>query len=344
MKIYLFLLSVICMFLVNAQDLHFSQTAQTPLLINPACAGVFDGWQRVIVNQRTQWMGTTTSFKTTSLAGDVTLFKKERGNKGYLGIGAIFNSDVGGDGRFGSQVGTLSLSGVLPMGKTGHIFSVGLLGGFGSRKGDISSLSFENQWNSTPYAFDQSLPSGEVQNLNNFSYLDIGTGFYYIFNPNKSTFARNNEFKFQLGASVYHLNEPILKYTSGSDDRLHKKFVFHSGIIKDFVGSNVSLDASIVQFIQGGHFETILGSMARYRFQEGTKITGFSQNAYVGFGLYMRVKDAIIPSIMVDYKGFKFGVSYDVTISKLRRAYGGGSLEFSLSFSNLNKGLFSAAR
>lgn len=29
---------------VNAQDLHFSQTAQTPLLINPAAAGVYDGW------------------------------------------------------------------------------------------------------------------------------------------------------------------------------------------------------------------------------------------------------------------------------------------------------------
>ena len=58
----------------------------------------------------------------------------------------------------------------------------------------------------------------------------------------------------------------------------------------------------------------------------------------------MRVKDAIIPSIMVDYKGFKFGISYDATISKLRRAYGGGSLEFSLSFSNLHKGLFKSAR
>jgi hypothetical protein len=58
----------------------------------------------------------------------------------------------------------------------------------------------------------------------------------------------------------------------------------------------------------------------------------------------MRVKDAIIPSILVDYKGLKFGVSYDVTISNLKRAYGGGSVEFSLSFSNLNKGLFKSAR
>lgn len=344
MKKYIFIFSVFQVLFSSAQDLHFSQTAQTPLLINPAAAGVYDGWQRVIINQRTQWLGATTSFMTTSFAGDVTLLKKERGNKSYLGLGGIFNTDVGGDGRFGSQSGTISMSGILPMNKSKHILSVGLQGGFGSRKGDISKLSFENQWNSSAYAFDPNLPSGEVTNLNNFSYLDAGAGVYYLFAPGKSTFARNNELNFQLGASVYHVNQPKLKYTNGSDDRLHRKFVFHTGLVKDIVGSNVSIDGSIVQFIQGGHYETILGSMIRYRFQEGTKLTGFSQNAYFGFGLYMRVKDAIIPSILIDYKGLKFGISYDATISKLRRAYGGGSLEFSLSFTNLNKGLFKSAR
>ena len=43
-----------------AQDLHFGQTAQTPLLVNPACAGVFDGWERVILNHRNQWLGANT--------------------------------------------------------------------------------------------------------------------------------------------------------------------------------------------------------------------------------------------------------------------------------------------
>ena len=86
MKNSFFIVFVLQVIFINAQDLHFSQTAQTPLLINPASAGVFEGWQRVIINQRTQWLGATTSFMTTSFAGDVTLFKKERGNKSYLGF------------------------------------------------------------------------------------------------------------------------------------------------------------------------------------------------------------------------------------------------------------------
>ena len=343
MKLYLYMLILLASFDSTAQDLHFSQTAQTPLLINPAVAGVFDGWQRVIINQRTQWMGATTSFQTTSFAGDVTLFKKQRPNKSYLGLGGIFNTDVGGDGRFGSQNGSLILNGILPI-STSHQLSAGIQGGFGSRKGDISKLIFENQWNTSNFAFDPAVSSGEVANLNNFSYLDASAGLYYVYNGSKASFARRDDFELQLGASLFHINQPLLKYTSGSSDRLSRKYVFHTGLVKDIVGSRLAIDASVLQFIQGGNFSTILGTMIRYRFSEGTKLTGNYQKAYVGFGIYMRVKDAIIPSVLVDYKGFKFGISYDVTVSKLRRAYGGGSLEFSLSFTNLNKGLFKAAR
>ena len=338
MRFLVFISLYCCVLMTHAQDIHFSQTAQTPLLINPGAAGVFDGWQRAIINQRSQWMGSTTQFMTTSVAGDVTLFKKERGNRAYLGLGGLFNTDVGGDGRFGSQTGSVTVSGILPVAK-GHTLSVGIQGGYGSRKGDISKLSFESQWSSAAYAFDPTIASGEVANLNSFSYLDLGSGVYYVLDAGKSTFARNHEFKFQLGASVYHINQPLLKFTNGSDDHLHRKYVLHSGMVYDFVGSKYGIDASVVQFIQGGHYQTILGTMLRYRFSEGTKLTGNSQKAYFGLGMYMRVKDAIIPSVMVEYKGFKFGMSYDVTISTLRRAYGGGSLEFSLSYSNLFKGL-----
>ena len=80
--------------------------------------------------------------------------------------------------------------------------------------------------------------------------------------------------------------------------------------------------------------------MLRYRFEDGTKITGNSQDAFLGFGMYHRFRDAIIPSVMVSWRGLQFGVSYDVTVSMLRQAYRGGSLEFSLSFTNLDHSLF----
>ena len=80
--------------------------------------------------------------------------------------------------------------------------------------------------------------------------------------------------------------------------------------------------------------------MLRYRFENKTKITGHTQDAFIGIGCYGRLKDAIIPTVKIDWRGFQFGVSYDVTLSKLRRAYGGGSLEFSFSYTNLDHSLF----
>jgi hypothetical protein len=150
--------------------------------------------------------------------------------------------------------------------------------------------------------------------------------------------------KFELGGAVYHVNQPSFEYSGVSFDRLYSKFVFHTAYSQDMQGTDWSFDASAVQFIQGPHLETILGGMGRYRFSSGSKITGFTRDAYFGLGMYMRIKDAIIPRMTVDWKGIKFGISYDLTVSQLRRAYKGGSLEFSLSYTNLQYALLKRRR
>ncbi len=323
---------------LNAQDLHFTQTAQTPLLINPGAAGVYDGWERVIVNHRNQWLGAGTQFMTTSIAADVNFGKSRTNDKAYVGLGLMFYNDIGGNSKFGSQTGSLTLSGILPMGGSGHSLSAGIQGGFGSRKADFSNLTFTSQWNGTSY--DQTIASGEANGMASFRYLDASAGIYYVFDGGQSSFSRNNDFKFQFGVGGFHLNKPELKYTTVTAGNLYRKFVIHTSVISDIANSDWSFDASAVQFIQGPHLETILGLMLRRRFQNGTKVTGYSQDAYFGFGTYYRFKDAISPSIMVDFKGFKFAVSYDVTVSSMRKAYTGGSLEFSLSYTNLSHALF----
>jgi type IX secretion system PorP/SprF family membrane protein len=320
-----------------AQDIHFSQTAQTPLLINPACAGVYDGWERVVVNHRNQWLGAGTQFMTTAVAADANFGKNRDNSKAHMGLGLLFYNDIGGDSRFGNQTGAITLSGILPMGKTGHILSAGIQGGFGNRTADYSKLSFSSQWSGG--GFDQTIASGEAAAAS-FRYIDASAGIYYVYDGGKSTFARNNDFKLQLGVSGYHLNRPVLKYATVNGDRMYSKFVFHGAVTTDLADTDWSLDASVLEFIQGPHLETILGMMFKYRFKDGTKITGHSQDAYFGFGAYYRLNDAVIPSIMVDFRGFRFGVSYDATVSSMVRAYKGGSIEFSLSYTNLSHALF----
>lgn len=323
-----------------SQDMHFAQSSQTPVFINPAAAGVFDGWERVIINHRNQWLGAGTQFMTTAISADINVGKSELNNKAHMGIGLQFYNDIGGDSKFGNQTGTLTLSGILPMGGSGHILSIGIQGGLGSRKADLSNVTFMSQWDGSTSTFNPLLVSGEQNSMTSFIYGDASAGLYYIFDGSKNSFARNNDVKFKFGLSAYHVNMPKLRYVSGSVDRLYRKYVGHIGFSTDFVGLPLALESNVVQFIQGGHYETLFGLMMKYRFQDATKITGNTQDAFFGLGAYMRWGDAIIPSFMVDWKGFHFGMSYDVTISQLRKAYKGGSLEFSLGFTNLDHSLF----
>ena len=51
---------------VNGQDIHFSQIFETPLLRNPALAGLFSGDIRVQTVYRSQWNSVSNAYSTTS--------------------------------------------------------------------------------------------------------------------------------------------------------------------------------------------------------------------------------------------------------------------------------------
>ena len=327
---------------VTAQDLHFTQTTSTPLLINPAATGVYDGWERLTINHRNQWLGTSTQFMSTAVAADVNLGKSRTNDRAYAGLGVLFFNDVGGDSNFGLTQGALSVSGVIPMGRSGHIISAGLQTGIGQRSADINAVTFNSQWGGA--GFDPTIISGEANSIPSFSYLDASAGLFYQFDGSRSSFARSNDLKVQFGLSGFHLNAPSLKYSNGLyGEKLNRKFVVHTRVTSEIVGSKWSFDASAARFIQGEQKETIIGLMMRYRFENGTKLTGLAHNAYLSFGSYFRWGDAICPSVAIDWRGFKFGASYDLTVSLLRQVYQ-GSLEFSLSYTNLHDALFKSKK
>src|SRR5437868_13426390 len=56
-----------------SQDIHFSQFFETPLLRNPALAGIFTGDLRVQAVYRTQWSSVTVPYQTGSLNAEYKL-------------------------------------------------------------------------------------------------------------------------------------------------------------------------------------------------------------------------------------------------------------------------------
>src|SRR6201985_697739 len=53
-----------------AQDIHFSQFYETPLLRNPALAGIFTGDYRIQTIFRDQWNNINNAYRTGSLSGE----------------------------------------------------------------------------------------------------------------------------------------------------------------------------------------------------------------------------------------------------------------------------------
>src|SRR6476661_4653927 len=88
---------------VHAQDLHFSQFFNSPLVTNPANTGFIpEGDYRLGVNYRNQWASITAfPYKTMSAFGDVQVMPNQE-NTGWLGVGGLILRDVAGTGSLTS--------------------------------------------------------------------------------------------------------------------------------------------------------------------------------------------------------------------------------------------------
>ena len=86
-----------------AQDLHFSQFMNSPLVTNPANTGFIpEGDYRIGVNYRNQWSSIMAiPYKTMSAFGDIQTMNNDD-NTGWLGVGGLVLRDVAGSGNLTS--------------------------------------------------------------------------------------------------------------------------------------------------------------------------------------------------------------------------------------------------
>lgn len=339
-KLYPYFILVLFNGNLFGQDLHFSQTLQVPLLINPAYTGVMDGWERISVHHRNQSLGSNGKYLSSLASIDFNLFKPKKHNKAYLGLGIFCYDDKSGDGLLGKQQISTALSAIVPISSSGHLISAGLQGGYSSSNLNSSGLHFENQWNGT--VFDEHLSSGESFN-NQFNYLDVGAGVIYQYDGSSKGFFGKSVSKFQFGGSVYHANRPIVQYVSGGEQTLERKFILHSAFYKDLFNTNLQLELDAAHFIQGSQRSTLAGAMLKYCFSKSGIWFGPS-SSYFGAGLAIRDQSSFIPSVMILHRGFRVGLSYDYTFSKLRNSRSGGAFEVMLSWTNFQNAQFTRRR
>ena len=320
----LFAMVFISMHITYAQDLHFSQYFNTPLLVNPANTGFApDVDYRVGINYRNQWSSVIANpYKTMSAWGDAQLFNNRLEN-GWVGIGGALLRDVAGSGSLTSTraFGSVAYHQMLGL---ASLISTGFNIGYINKRVDFTKLTFDNQWNGK--FFDVTIPSGESFAYSSVGYFDLQAGINYAYFPNENTYLN-------AGFSASHINQPRESFfsTGTVDARLDVRYtMFLNAALKLNDQWIVNPNAYVSKM--GTAYETVAGVNANYN------LSGDGTTQVIG-GLYYRSNDAFIPMVGFQINDIKLTVNYDATVSSLK-AYNQSRGAYELSL--VKTGLFSA--
>ncbi len=300
-----------------AQDIHFSQYYASPITVNPAYTGMFNGTYRVGANYRNQWASVTVPYKTFAAYGDVGLMHKPF-NHYFTGVGFSLVNDVAGDGNLATT--KLTGSGALHYaldGSKNYYLSIGLQASYIQKKIDWNKLYFDRQWDDVN--FNKSRPSYEVGYSPSFHYFDFQIGALY-------SFIVNNKLGGYLSASLYHALHPKDSFY-GSTYKLGGRPQLSAGINYD-VTKAITIYPSFYYQNQKNASELLTGTMLSYKLSPDDPL---SNKIY--FGTYMRLKDAWYPVVGYEFSSIRVLLNYDINYSELQPASSGrGALEISIQY------------
>jgi len=307
----------------HAQDIHFSQFYENAIFRNPALTGIFSGDYKAGVNYRTQWGSISNPFQTVLASVEQRILINEETND-YLSYGLCISYDHAGSINFNSLQVYPAINYNKSLEDNHHSYlSAGFTGGFIQRSLDPSKMTLDNQYQNG--GFDPNNPTGETVNYAKLTHFDLGAGVSF-----NSTAGTNNEVGYYIGAAAFHVTRPKEAFNkSESFVRLSTKFTGNVGV-RYRIDEQFGVITHFNYTNQHPYQETIVGALASWRPAIINNMTETHKfNLYAG--AFYRLKDAIIPTIKIDYNTYSFTASYDVTTSSLRPAISAkGGWEFSI--------------
>ena len=304
-----FIFSMVMMEASYGQDPSFSQFFSSPLNINPALTANINADWRLISNFRDQWLGPASPYVTGTISYDSKIFQDKIPNVSddgnFMGLGGMLMYDNAMSGAVKSTYASLNFSYNIKLaeaGDTRHRLGAGFGAIYGRRYIDFNRVDFEEQF--TGAGFNTNLPTGEPALSNMKPYISVSAGLLYSYSTEKSNL--------DIGVAAFHLNKPKQTFLEDDNQQLPLRKVVHANF-ETFLNERVVLNTNaIYQFQSEAKYLSVGGALGYYLGDEdGTLLNG---------GLWYWSNNAVIPYVGLVYKSFQFGVSYDITISKLTQA------------------------
>lgn len=327
MQKLILLIVIITPFFIKAQDIHFSQFNETPVLLNPALScTAYD--TRIIANYKSQWASVSSPFQTYGISIEKSI-KHLKLKKAYMGISLSVYKDKAGDAGLGSILANLGFNAIVNTGEYSKL-SAGIGAGVNYRTLDVSKLQWESQYNGSTY--DAAIASGEKTPVSAFAQADFVGGIVYHYSKSEKYISAQEGTKFDIGFSAFHYNMPQYSFVN-SGDKQFAKFVVHSNFDIGIKGAGVAIVPSALYARQGPSQEINIGCLFKYIISDQSVYTNIKKPSALSIGAFYRVGDAFIPTALFQYDKYAFGISYDLNLSQLTGASKAkGGLEFSLRF------------
>lgn len=297
-KFYAAMVVLVCLLVSKdnliGQDIHFSQFYNSPLNINPALTGMFNGDTRVIGSYKDQWRNVKVPYTTFSGNYDMKVYPKKRG-KGFYGVGAIFNYDNSGTSKY--NITDLNLTGSYSrLINANNIITAGLLLGVASEGFSQDGLIWDQQWTGDRY--DPTLSSNEQFNNVRLTYLETGAGLNYRYQKSSRT-------NFNLGVGAWHLNTPSASFNNITSDLPMRLSASFTGIFKIASPLDVQLHANYSA--QDKYSQLLFGGLARIHINQkpGSKYA-------LDLGASYRNTGMVIPTLALHYNQWYIGASFDI--------------------------------
>ena len=312
MKFTIKIIFIISLFFASAktmaQDFHFTQHYLSPMQVNPALVGQFDGCMRFNANYRNQWSSVlgSSAYQTIAASADMSILKEQMDGN-FFGLGIDFLSDKAGDIGYGTQM----------IG-----FNFGYCRILNKKKPLTLSVAF-NVSNWSKKINTSNITLDDMTDLPNIttgvSFMDFGLGTFVHHQP-------LNWLSYNVGFSAYNVNSINQSFVKLNDD-FGKKIQLHGNTLIQ-VSDAYTLIPTLLYMNQLKARELQLSMMNKVLLDDNGE-----RETAIYFGLGTRVAHPSIDAMMlyfrVDFYRLSVGLSYDFNVSGLHyttNSFGGPEL------------------
>lgn len=299
---------------LSGQDIHFSQFFNSPLNVNPALTGIFNGNSRYQLNYRRQWQSVPVDYLSADIAADFKLFRSE--NK-FLGVGILFNYDRAGDLNLNLLDANLSISYSLKVSDQ-FLITPGISGAYVQRGYDAANAQTGNQWDGR--AYNPTFAQAEIIGQESLNYIDISGGLNFRW---QNSYRKYLDF----GGAVQHVNSPKEFFSNESEESIERPKLLTAYFMLNYqIGGDLDILLNGL-YSRQDEYNEIVGNIQTKIYLSKAK----DKAIYLGVGY--RLDDAWYPMIAIDYGQVYGAFSYDLNISDFEVATDGrGGPELSLRY------------